>query len=62
MLDLDANGNVAEFQTYEANSTDNGSIMLWWKPGSADYTIGLPFRSTDTVGERTFISTTKCQV
>ncbi len=41
------NGKVTEFETYEANSTQEGSITKW-RPVSKIYTIGHPFRTSDT--------------
>jgi RHS repeat-associated protein len=40
-------GFVTEFETYEANSTDVGSVKMWRKVNSS-YTIGHPFRTSDT--------------
>jgi RHS repeat-associated core domain len=47
---LDDKGNVSEFQTYEANSTDKGSLVMWRKV-EGKYMIGHPFRTTDLVGK-----------
>lgn len=49
----DAKGNVTEFETYEANSTDVGSVTMWRKVNSS-YTIGHPFRTSDTGGLRLY--------
>ncbi|MBK6545012.1 MAG: hypothetical protein IPG12_07050 [Saprospiraceae bacterium] len=45
---LDNSGNVVEYETIEANSTDKGVITLWRKvEDSKAFTIAHPFRDTD---------------
>lgn len=43
---LNAKGQVAEFETLEANSTDVGTVRMWRKV-ETKYTIAHPFRTTD---------------
>jgi RHS repeat-associated protein len=42
------NGKVVEFQTVEAMDTKNGVKYAWHNADSKKYTVGHPFRSTDT--------------
>jgi cell wall-associated NlpC family hydrolase len=46
---VDESGKVISFETYEANSTDVGTVKMWRKVGKS-YTIGHPFRTSDDGG------------